>query len=326
MPQPVRRARRARVVGSFALGSVLALAGCGGDPGSEPSPGGAAVVVTGSAGAPPMLDFTAPVDLSDSRAQVVWPGRGPALEKGGPVLLNLYAQDGRDHTVLTNTYADRPRWFSLTRESLGKGMADALRDQKVGARVLYVEEDDDIPVVVVIDVLPTRATGEAVAPVEGVPTVDLGADGAPTVAIPPDTPAPIDIGIQPLIRGAGPQVEAGQTVTVRYTGVVWSTGAVFDSNWADGDGNAPEPLSTTIGVGQVIEGWDQGLLEQTVGSQVLVVVPPDLGYGGTASPLAEETLVFVVDILDAHFPAADDPSAPAADQPAEPVAPVDPQP
>ena len=58
-----------------------------------------------------------------------------------------------------------------------------------------------------------------------------------------------------------------------------------------------------IGIGEVNEGWEQGLLEQSVGSQVLLVVPPELAYEGTGSALAGETLVYVVDVLDAHFPA-----------------------
>ncbi len=61
-----------------------------------------------------------------------------------------------------------------------------------------------------------------------------------------------------------------------------------------------------IGIGEVIEGWEQGLLEQSVGSQVLLVVPPDLAYGATTNPLAGETLVYVVDILDAQFPVTEE--------------------
>ncbi|MGO1333428.1 FKBP-type peptidyl-prolyl cis-trans isomerase, partial [Cellulosimicrobium funkei] len=98
------------------------------------------------------------------------------------------------------------------------------------------------------------------------------------------------------------QVEVGQVVTVRYSGVRWSDGEVFDSTWTDG----AAPLSVMIGIGEVIEGWEQGLLEQSVGSQVLLVVPPDLAYGATANPLAGETLVYVVDILDAQFPVTEE--------------------
>jgi peptidylprolyl isomerase len=104
--------------------------------------------------------------------------------------------------------------------------------------------------------------------------------------------------VQPLITGSGPAVQAGQTVTVHYTGVIWGTGRVFDSSWKTG-----EPVPFVIGGGQVIKGWDQGLVGQTVGSQVLLVIPPDLGYGSAGNSgggiKGTDTLVFVVDILDA---------------------------
>jgi peptidylprolyl isomerase len=172
-----------------------------------------------------------------------------------------------------------------------------LRGQRVGARVLVVEEDGDVPVLLVVDVLPTRASGAEVPAVKGLPTVARDADGAPSVRVPSKKRPPADLEVQPLVRGTGPQVRVGQVVTVRFTGVRWSDGKVFDSTWSAGT----PPQSATIGIGQLIEGWDQGLLEQTVGSQVLLVVPPHLGYGGTSSDLAGETLVYVVDILDAHF-------------------------
>ena len=93
-------------------------------------------------------------------------------------------------------------------------------------------------------------------------------------------------------------VTAGQTVTVHYTGVIWATGKQFDSSWDRG-----APLDTVIGQGSVIAGWDEGLVGQTVGSQVLLVVPPDKGYGTAGQRRAgikgTDTLVFVVDILDA---------------------------
>ena len=103
---------------------------------------------------------------------------------------------------------------------------------------------------------------------------------------------------QVLIKGAGPAVTAGQTITVHYTGVKWD-GKQFDSSW-----DRAQPLDTPIGTGSVIPGWDEGLLGQTVGSQVLLVVPPDKGYGTSGSSDGKikgtDTLVFVVDILDAY--------------------------
>ncbi|WP_265521067.1 FKBP-type peptidyl-prolyl cis-trans isomerase [Oerskovia flava] len=281
---------------------ALGAAACAPPPDEEPVPANTAVTVTGTSDEPPSFEYATPLEVPEPRSQVVWPGTGAVLAEGDAVLLNMYAQDGRDAGVLQNTFVDAPLPFMLTAEGLGEGLAEALVGQRVGARVLYVEEDDGVPVVLTVDVLPSRADGEPVAPVEGAPTVVRAEDGAPTVTVPPETTPPGELAVQPLIRGHGPQVEAGQVVTMRFTGVSWETGEVFDSTW--GEGSAP--MSTMIGIGQVIEGLELGLLEQSVGSQVLLVVPPELGYGGTASPLAESTLVYVVDILDAHFPVVDE--------------------
>ena len=97
--------------------------------------------------------------------------------------------------------------------------------------------------------------------------------------------------------GTGGVVADGAAVTATYTG--WLTnGTQFDSNV----GSTPIPFK--VGVGQVIRGWDEGLVGQTVGSQVLLVVPPDQGYGAAGNSqigvTGTDTLVFVVDILDAY--------------------------
>jgi len=93
-------------------------------------------------------------------------------------------------------------------------------------------------------------------------------------------------------------VQPGQTIDVQYTGAIWDTGKVFDSSWKNG-----QSVRFPIGTGSVIAGWDEGLVGQTVGSQVLLVIPPDKGYGATGQPAAgikgTDTLVFVVDILGA---------------------------
>ena len=108
--------------------------------------------------------------------------------------------------------------------------------------------------------------------------------------------APTEPVVQPLVTGSGPVVQTGQTVTFQYSGWLWD-GTPFDSSWSRG-----APFALQAGAGQVIEGWDTGLLGQNVGSQVVMVIPPELGYGdqdnGTIPP--GSTLVFVVDILDAY--------------------------
>ena len=86
---------------------------------------------------------------------------------------------------------------------------------------------------------------------------------------------------------------------VQYTGVNWRTKKVFDSSWS-----RREPFATVIGEGQVIQGWDDGLVGQTVGSRVLLVIPPADGYGKTGSSSVgikgTDTIVFAVDILGAY--------------------------
>jgi peptidylprolyl isomerase len=143
-----------------------------------------------------------------------------------------------------------------------------------------------------------RAEGDKVTPPDGLPVVKLGAKGKPSITVPKRETAPTDLVTQPLIKGTGAPVTAGQTITVHYTGVLWGNNKQFDSSWDRGT-----PAEFQIGTGNVIPGWDTGLVGQTVGSQVLLVVPPAEGYGDQGSKAAgisgTDTLVFVVDILDA---------------------------
>jgi peptidylprolyl isomerase len=96
--------------------------------------------------------------------------------------------------------------------------------------------------------------------------------------------------VTPLVAGKGPAVKAGQTITANYKLVSYKTGQVIDSSWSRG-----EPFSTPIGAGRVIQGWDQGIPGQKVGSRIQLDVPADLAYGAEQGDLR-----FVVDILAAQ--------------------------
>ncbi|BCB77088.1 hypothetical protein Pflav_034980 [Phytohabitans flavus] len=102
--------------------------------------------------------------------------------------------------------------------------------------------------------------------------------------------------VTPLITGKGAAVKAGQTITVNYVGVTYAEGQEFDASWKGG-----QPVNFPIGVGQVIPGWDQGLVGVTVGSRVQLDIPADLAYGDNPQGGAPGgPLRFVVDVLAAQ--------------------------
>ena len=278
------------VLGALGVGALLALVGCTPEP-ELPSP----VVVTGEADAMPSLRYELPLVVESTVVEVIWEGAGPRVVDGQPILVDYYAEQGSDGSVINETYSTEPKPYLLTPEALGLDIHEALSGRRVGSRVLYVAPPgpgESSATVAVFDLLPTRAMGEEVELREGLPVVTLAPRGQPSVEV-PDAEPPRDLVVQPLIRGGGPQVVAGQVITVQYLRVTWE-GTERESSWDPGS----LPESFPIGVGSVIAGWDEGLVEQPVGSQVLLIVPPHLGYGGDDA-LAEQTLVFVVDILAA---------------------------
>ncbi|MEO8850832.1 MAG: FKBP-type peptidyl-prolyl cis-trans isomerase, partial [Allobranchiibius sp.] len=95
----------------------------------------------------------------------------------------------------------------------------------------------------------------------------------PEVDFPGDTP-PTDLIIQDLTDGDGAEAEAGDTIQAHYVGVAWSTGEEFDSSW-----NRGEPLEFQVGVGQVITGWDEGIVGMRAGGRRKLTIPPQMGYG-----------------------------------------------
>jgi peptidylprolyl isomerase len=126
------------------------------------------------------------------------------------------------------------------------------------------------------------------------PQITRAANGAPSVDFSGAT-MPEGLVVEVLEAGDGAAVVAGQSITVHYAGWLWD-GAKFDASWDRG-----EPISFVIARGSLIDGWVDGIVGQPVGSKLLLVVPPESGYGdrGMGPIPGGSTLVFAVDVLAA---------------------------
>lgn len=95
--------------------------------------------------------------------------------------------------------------------------------------------------------------------------------------------------------GSGSTAAADETVTVQYDGYSWTTKKEFDASW-----NRGQPFSFPLGEGQVIQGWDEGVVGMKVGGRRELIIPPSLGYGAqppTSAIAPNDTLIFVVDLV-----------------------------
>jgi FKBP-type peptidyl-prolyl cis-trans isomerase len=112
---------------------------------------------------------------------------------------------------------------------------------------------------------------------------------------PPTGGAPSKLVVKEIVKGSGAEAKAGESVTVNYVGVLYKGGKQFDASW-----KRNEPFTFTLGKGQVIPGWDQGVAGMKVGGRRELIIPASLAYGAKGSPPTippNAPLVFVVDLL-----------------------------
>jgi len=323
--------RRLLAITVIPLLACLVIAGCGSSKPSASSSSSAAansanasVTVAGAFGTTPVVKIPKLHANNKLTVKTVIPGTGSTVTKSDAMAANfvLYFWSGTSNTLKANTFTQNPTVIGGT---MLPGLETALIGQKVGSRVLAVIPPADgygtsgnsqlgitgsTTLVFVIDVIKSytdtaSASGTQVSNGGGtLPTVTAHAGSAPTITIPANNP-PSALVTKTLIKGSGPKVTKGQFVIAQYTGYIWRTKKVFDSSWTSGS-----PFGFVIGANpeQVIPGWDTGLTGQTVGSRVMLVIPPKDAYGSAGQSQAgitgKDTLVFVVDIIDAFKPAA----------------------
>jgi peptidylprolyl isomerase len=326
---------RANVALAALVSTALLLAACSGDdspttktpdttPLSACRPGTLDdITVSGAVGQLPTVKLDGQVSVEHSECAVLKAGSGDRAREGDVVEFDYLLVNGRTGKSYAESYSKPTRASIPLNDKPIRGLRQALTGAQVGSRVVVeVSPDDgyglqggdpsndlqtDDSLVLVTDIVAIhhvlqRAEGTAVAPVAGLPTVTLAKDGKPTITVPQTTP-PAELVVQPLIQGDGATIQAGQTITAHYTGVIWGSGKEFDSSWTDGtpiEGKL-EVASEANGGAGLISGWVKGLAGQKVGSQVLLVIPPAEGYGAEGAPqvgiTGTDTLVFVIDLL-----------------------------
>jgi peptidylprolyl isomerase len=276
---------------------------------------------------PQIISSTEPPATTQLR--VLHEGKGRAVGEDDMLVVDLKGQvwdkDGIDLPAFVNTFKSGQ---SLIRpiDTVIPAWEQALPGVKVGSRVLLVappaeafEQQARAPegvfptdsVMFVIDIL------DAVAPqtmVDGKPVAVSADPNLPTVAggknpkvTVPKTDPPTALVERLLLEGSGTKVAEGETILAQYVGVNWRDGKRFDSSWDPGR----HPFAVRIarsdprtGADGVIEGWVKALVGEKVGSRILVVVPPKLGYGKAGNEDAgikgTDTVVFVIDILGVY--------------------------
>src|SRR5579859_2376967 len=301
---------------SSSSASASASASTGSVSGTGPN---TAVTATGAFGKAPNVTIPKATPGSSLTVRTLIQGSGTTLTKADALAANfvLYFWQGKSSSLKASTYTSSP---TVIGGQMLPGLESALVGKKVGSRVLAVippaqgygtSGNSQIGVtgstwlVFVIDVVKSyadnaSATGTQVSDGGGnLPTVTAKAGSAPTLSFTSVTP-PSSLVTKTLVKGKGPAVTKGEYIVAQYTGYIWRTKKVFGSSWSSGS-----PFGFVIGASpeQVIPGWDKGLTGQTVGSRVLISIPPAEGYGSAGASQAgitgKDTLVFVVDILDA---------------------------
>ena len=307
-----RKSGSKRLLGIMtALALCLGLSACGGrsDGGSHSGDTMQGVSASGKLGSKPDVSFKTPFKVENQAHQVIQEGNGEVIRDGDRVCTRGLALDAKTGKVISSTWDKSGPECSLviSKKSI-PAYYDTFKGLKVNSTVAVgINEsgsggnsqatDSYIMALTFVSRSKnlTRAQGQKVTDLPSdLPKISLDSKGKPSLDLNGYQPKG-GLVVQPLIKGNGAKVGQHQSVSANYTGWLASDGKQFDSSWDRGQ-------ASDFSLDQVVKGWQQGLAGQTVGSQVLLVIPPDLGYGSQKqqSIPANSTLIFVVDILAAY--------------------------
>lgn len=284
------------------------------DTNCEPYENGSAVnqiEVSGEFGQQPQVSFPTPLSGTGVQTKVIIEGEGGRLVGGQRVSLHFLgfnaqtgeeiqgSEFGTENFISQDLIAGATPDFckALTGVTVGSRVAVLLDAESAhssnGIPSLGIAEDAGVIFIFdVVNAYLPRANGDAKAPESGMPTVITAPSGQPGIQI-PNSDAPSEFRRTILVEGGGEPIELGDSVVLHYSGWTWA-GELFDSSWDSG-----APATFPISYDGLIEGFVMALEGVTVGSRVIAVMPPELGYGDVSqgSIPAGSTLIFVVDVL-----------------------------
>lgn len=296
--------RRTAKLAITLITASLALTGCSGS-GTESTTISQSVQVSDNYGEAPRVTIGDTSGLgTEIEREIPHEGTGEVFTENDIIVGSSVIYDATDGRELV-AYAPLSQPFTLTSQGIPPVFREAFQGIRSGSRVAALIPGSKIDdsnqsthaVLFVADVERlehTAAWGAPQAPTQTQVTVTDGADGAlGTVMVDSSSPAPTDLVLDTIKRGDGKVVTDGSSVVVQYRGLLYDTGEIFDESWA-------RDLPAQFATNQVVPGFSRALIDQTVGSRVIAIIPPELGYGeqgsGDSIP-PNSTLVFVIDIL-----------------------------
>ena len=249
-----------------------------------------------------------PWAIDKTRTEVLEAGDGAVVKAGQTVEVNYHGVDGRTGKMFDESFTTGQS-VAFPLDQVVPGFGKGLVGQKQGSRVVIAMPGSDgydssggnpqagievgDTLLFVVDLVAVQLPGPQgakVKPKDGLPTV-TEKDGMPVISVPKTDP-PTTLQVQPLIKGAGKKVGENDTITYDYNWVRWSDGKVLEETYST------KPATSSLS--GLLPGMVKGLTGQTVGSRVLLVIPPADGYpDGNPTPSVgpNETLVMVVDLL-----------------------------
>ena len=301
---------------------MLGLAACGSDS-SDAEEGGAplsSVTIEGKHGEAPKVTFDGRLDASEEEKDVLVEGDGETVADGDTVEANWWIGNGFTEEEAQNTFEQGTQEVELSEDVL-PFLRETMIGSTVGDRIVLLTSAEQAfgelgnpsigignrdAVLAVVDILGRSETvppepaldgpqGEEKKPAGWAPTL-IEEDGVVTGLDFSTAHEPTgELIATTLIKGDGAKVKSGDTLTVDYLGQVYNADEPFDESYS------AQPAEFPIGVGQVIAGWDERLVGRSVGSRVILEIPPAKGYGEEGNEQAgikgTDTLFFVVDIL-----------------------------